>query len=218
MESRSRAILIAGPTATADMRPRGQSYSPRRFRGPNWLTRFWRRCARCSARSTRAAAACASSGMLLMASPASSDATDDALAAMRAGSEKYRDVNAALAAGYIREPDEPLLHRRDDGHARRLGRDGRSLLPPRSPRCHRHRAQGRRQGRNLDFENPSILIYEPEADGGLELVAIENLVFEAAWQAAGNDAPPTLLGRTWDTMADDPRTPSRRGPRVRAAL
>ena len=42
MDSRSRAISIAGPTATADMRPRGQSYSPRRIRGPNWLTRFWR--------------------------------------------------------------------------------------------------------------------------------------------------------------------------------
>ena len=53
-------------------------------------------------------------------------------------------------------------------------------------------------GENLDFDNPSVLIYEPEADGSLELVAIENLVFEASWKAAGNDAPPTLLGRTWE--------------------
>ncbi|MGP1674052.1 MAG: hypothetical protein ACTS8Z_02415, partial [Candidatus Limnocylindrales bacterium] len=36
-----------------------------------------------------------------------------------------------------------------------------------------------------DFGNPAILIYEPQADGGMELVAVENLVFVAAWEAAG---------------------------------
>ena len=36
-------------------------------------------------------------------------------------------------------------------------------------------------------------------------------MFEASWKAAGYDAPPKLLGRTWDTMADDPdqRPPTR---------
>ena len=29
------------------------------------------------------------------------------------------------------------------------------------------------------------MIYEPQADGSLELVGIENLVFQAAWKAAG---------------------------------
>ena len=51
MDSRHRTTLIAGLTATADTRSRGQSYSPTRILGPNWLTRFWRGCARCSARS-----------------------------------------------------------------------------------------------------------------------------------------------------------------------
>ena len=28
-----------------------------------------------------------------------------------------------------------------------------------------------------------------------------------SWEAAGNAAPPTFLGRTWDHMLDDPRPP-----------
>ena len=51
-----------------------------------------------------AAIATAALATIVAAVPAHADATDDALAAMRAASEKYRDVNAALAAGYIRDP------------------------------------------------------------------------------------------------------------------
>ena len=54
--------------------------------------------------------------------------------------------------------------------------------------------------------NPAILIYEPQADGSLQLVAVENLVFESAWRAAGNDSPPTFHGRPYEHMVDDPAT------------
>src|SRR3546814_4133620 len=47
-------------------------------------------------------------------------------------------------------------------------------------------------GTHTDFLKPSILIYEPQADGSLELVAVENLVFARAWGAAGHKAPPTF--------------------------
>ncbi len=60
---------------------------------------------------------------------------------------------------------------------------------------------------HTDWWQPGILIYEPQADGSLELVAIENLIFEAAWKDAGHDAAPVLNGRSWDHMADDPDTP-----------
>jgi hypothetical protein len=50
-------------------------------------------------------------------------------------------------------------------------------------------------------------IYEPQADGSLELVAVENLVFEAAWNASGKTEELVLSGRSWDHMADDPATP-----------
>ena len=62
-------------------------------------------------------------------------------------------------------------------------------------------------GLHTDFLNPSILIYEPQADGSLELVAVENLVFTKTWKEAGNDAPPTFHGVPYDTMVDDPTTP-----------
>jgi hypothetical protein len=61
-------------------------------------------------------------------------------------------------------------------------------------------------GAHTDFRKPSILIYEPRADGSLELVAVENLVFKKAWHEAGNQRPPTFHGVEYDDMADDPAT------------
>jgi hypothetical protein len=51
-------------------------------------------------------------------------------------------------------------------------------------------------------------IYEPQADGSLELVAVENLTFIEAWEAAGNREPPSFHGVPYDYMVDDPATPT----------
>lgn len=59
---------------------------------------------------------------------------------------------------------------------------------------------------HTDFLQPAILMYEPQADGTMQLVAIENLVFQKAWEEAGNTEPPAFGGSTWDTMADDMAT------------
>jgi hypothetical protein len=59
---------------------------------------------------------------------------------------------------------------------------------------------------HTDFRKPSILIYEPQADGSVQLVAVENLVFARAWKAAGKSAPPTFHGVPYDIMADNPAT------------
>ena len=61
-------------------------------------------------------------------------------------------------------------------------------------------------GTHTDFRKPSILIYEPQEDGKLELVAVENLVFAAAWRDGGKTAPPTFHGVPYDSMMDDPNT------------
>jgi hypothetical protein len=61
-------------------------------------------------------------------------------------------------------------------------------------------------GTHTDFLNPAVLIYEPQADGSLELIAVENLVFQEAWHAAGNDQPPSFHGVPFDAMVDDPNT------------
>jgi hypothetical protein len=66
------------------------------------------------------------------------------------------------------------------------------------------RADG--NGTHTDFRVPAVLIYEPQADGSMELVAVENLVFIAAWTASGHTAPPSLYGVPYDSMVDDPAT------------
>lgn len=124
---------------------------------------------------------------------------------MREATAKYRDVNVALAEGYVRDPFDlcdtaPMM-----GQPAELGAMGihyvrmdlLGITAPPNPKV-----DG--TGLHLDFLQPAILIYEPQADGGLELVAVENLTFEAAWKAAGNTAPPSFHGVPFDHMRDDP--------------
>jgi hypothetical protein len=44
----------------------------------------------------------------------------------------------------------------------------------------------------LDFRKPEILLYEPQADGALRLVAIEYFVLDT-----GRDAAPRILGHSF---------------------
>jgi hypothetical protein len=130
------------------------------------------------------------------------------LAEVRAATERFQDVDVALAEGYIRDPmnlceTAPMM-----GQPAELGAMGihffrpdlLGITAPPNPRVDGN-------GTHTDFLKPAILIYEPQADGSLELVAVENLVFASAWQAAGHDAPPSFHGVTFDTMVDDPATP-----------
>lgn len=54
----------------------------------------------------------------------------------------------------------------------------------------------------VEATEPELLVYEPRRDGSLKLVALEYLVFEAAW--AGED-PPALFGRTFDYVPEPNR-------------
>jgi hypothetical protein len=129
------------------------------------------------------------------------------LAEVRQATERFRDVNVALAEGYIRDPfdlcDTAAMMGRpaSDGamgiHYFRP--DLLGITAPPSPRVNG-------VGMHTDFRTPSILIYEPQADGSLELVAVENLVFAAAWRAAGHAEPPAFHGVPYDSMVDDPNT------------
>lgn len=56
----------------------------------------------------------------------------------------------------------------------------------------------------LDPTRPEAIIYEPGASGGLELVGVEYVVFQEAWDAA-NDAPPTLFGQDLIAVGADNR-------------
>jgi hypothetical protein len=132
-------------------------------------------------------------------------AEDVDLDALRARVEKYQDVNVALADGYI-NPDNHCVSAAGEGLPPELGAMGIHFIHPALLQITGTEPRVDGTSTYTDWTQPSILIYEPQADGTLELVAVENLVFEAAWQAAGNAEVPVLNGRTWDHMADDPNT------------
>ena len=58
----------------------------------------------------------------------------------------------------------------------------------------------------IHFLEPAVVIYEPQSDGSLELVAVENLVFREAWEAAGHTSPPSFQGVQYNLMEDLPDT------------
>jgi hypothetical protein len=136
-------------------------------------------------------------------------AAEPDLAAVRAATERFRDVNVALKEGYIRDPMNLCDTAEMMGQPARLGVMGihffrpdlLGITGPPNPRV-----DG--SGTHTDFLKPAILIYEPQKDGSLQLVAVENLVFIKAWEAAGNSAPPAFQGVPYDRMADDPATPT----------
>lgn len=135
-------------------------------------------------------------------------AADTDLAPVRAASERFRDVKVALAEGYIPAPGSMCETSAMMGRAgpdvamgiHYFRPDLLGITAPPNPRV-----DG--DGTHTDFLTPAVLIYEPQADGSLQLVAVENLVFAAAWKAAGHDERPSFHGVPYDAMADDPNTP-----------
>lgn len=139
------------------------------------------------------------------AGPAPGEPTLDEV---RRATERFRDVRVALAEGYIRDPNNLCETADMMGRPATDGAMGihyfrpdlLGITAPPSPRV-----DG--TGMHTDFRRPAILIYEPQVDGSLGLVAVENLVFAAAWRAAGHTTRPTFHGVPYDAMADDPATP-----------
>jgi hypothetical protein len=136
--------------------------------------------------------------------PAAAEPTLDAI---RAATVRFKDVKVALAEGYIADPMNMCEAAESMGKPAELGVMGihyvrpdlLGITAPPNPRVDGN-------GRHTDFTKPAVLIYEPQADGSMALVAVENLVFKAAWEQAGNTEPPSYQGIPYDTMIDDPAT------------
>lgn len=129
------------------------------------------------------------------------------VAAVRAAAEKYKDINIALADGYIPDPAGHCVSAAAEGLPPEWGAMGIHYLNPAALQITASDPRVDGKSTHTDFQKPAILLYEPQADGSLVLVGVENLVFQDAWKAAGNASPPVFAGKTWDTMADDPNTP-----------
>jgi hypothetical protein len=132
---------------------------------------------------------------------------EPSLAEVRKATERFQDVKVALAEGYLRDPMNICDSADIMGRSASLGAMGihffrpdlLGITAPPNPRVDGN-------GTHTDFRRPAILIYEPQTDCSLKLVAVENLVFQKSWHAAGNKRPPSFQGVEYDTMRDDPAT------------
>jgi hypothetical protein len=129
---------------------------------------------------------------LVIATPTLAEEVD--LDRLRTSLERYQDVTVALADGYVSADDHCISAASEamgihyiHHELLKVATTGPSLSGT---------------GTHTDWSRPAILLYEPQADGSLQLVAIENLVFEAAWIVAFRDEELVLNGRSWDHMAD----------------
>lgn len=144
----------------------------------------------------------------LVSPPASAETKDlDAVVAeIRAASERFTDVNVALKEGYIPDPSGMCITAEMEGQPAEKGAMGIHYFRPDMLGITATEPRVDGSGTHTDFLNPSVVIYEPQADGSLELVAVENLVFMKGWKAAGNEAPPRSHDYEWVAMVEDPAT------------
>lgn len=125
---------------------------------------------------------------------------------IRTATNKYKDVNVALADGYIADPMNMCEMATMMGRPAEEGGMGIHYFRPDLLGITATEPRVDGVGTHTDFLQPAVLLYEPQADGSMELIAVENLVFAEAWHAAGNAAPPTFQGVVFDHMVDNPDT------------
>lgn len=127
------------------------------------------------------------------------------LDAIRVATEKYRDVNVAIADGYIL-PMDMCITAAMEGAPAQLGAMGLHYFRPDLLKITAEQPRVNGAGTHTDFLQPGVLIYEPRPDGSVELVAIENLVWAKAWREAGNLGAPSFHGFEYYYMHDNAAT------------
>jgi hypothetical protein len=127
---------------------------------------------------------------------------------VRAATAKYQDPEVALAEGYIRDPMDVcetsyyLGSLTDEGtmgvHFFRPDLLGVTIGEGELDKRTRHDVQTA----YTDFSQPALLVYEPQPDSVLELVAVANMVSARAWEEAGHREPPTFGDVPYDYHPD----------------
>ena len=107
------------------------------------------------------------------------------LAAARRATARFHRLSRAEAAEYARLPAGAPLHECIDEDIDLDDTDG-------TPAMGIHWINGALLDGKVSARAPEVLVYEPQADGSLDLVAVEYVVFESDWTGA---TPPTLFGR-----------------------
>lgn len=112
-----------------------------------------------------------------LVSLAAAQSAAEEIAAVRAATEKYRDVNVALAEGFIPDPSGHCISAAEEGLPPEWGGMGIHYLNMAALKITAGEPRVDGEGTHTDFMNPAILLYEPQEDGSLELVGVENLIF-----------------------------------------
>jgi hypothetical protein len=111
------------------------------------------------------------------ASNASKDASSPLVEKVRNATEQFRDINAAIAAGFVQAT--PCVSGPD------FGAMGVHFV-----------LSSRISGGVLNAEQPEALIYEPLANGSLRLVGVEFIVLASVWASKHpGGSPPALDGQ-----------------------
>jgi hypothetical protein len=112
------------------------------------------------------------------------------LAAVRAATARYHDVNAAIQAGY--QPITPCISHPELG--------GMGI----------HYARTDLMG-DADYlaTEPEMLLYVPEAGGSLKLLGVEYWITKAAWDAAGRSGSPVFVDHPFDFDVANAHLPDR---------
>jgi hypothetical protein len=127
----------------------------------------------------------------VLAPAAAATAGSGGLDSARAGTAPYHRLDAAIGAGYSLLTDAAGIACIDNPGVGGMGV---------------HYVNGGLIGDPQERVGaPEALVYEPQANGRLRLVAVEYVVFEADWEAAGNTAPPALFGRQFELVGSPNR-------------
>ena len=132
---------------------------------------------------------------------------DAAIPALREATARFRDVEVAVAEGYIRDPMNLCVTAPFEGYPSQLGGMGIHFFRPELLGLTGVEPRVDGVGTHTDFSQPSVLVYFPDEDGNLRLGAIENLVFRTAWHEAGNTGRPEFHGHEYWALAENPATP-----------
>ena len=122
----------------------------------------------------------------LLATAAGASAGDGGLSSARAGTAAFHRLAAATAAGY----GGPLVDV-----------NGISCIDDPAGGMGVHYVRGDLVGDGeVSAATPEALVYEPQANGRMRLVAVEYVVLKSAWEAKhGAGAPaPSLFGRSFE--------------------
>lgn len=137
----------------------------------------------------------------------SADALERAIPALREATERFEDVEVALAEGYVRDPMNLCVTAPVEGYPPQVGGMGIHFFRPDLLGLTATEPRIDGTGTHTDFSRPGVLVYFPDEEGNLHLGAIENIVFAEAWREAGRSEPPAFHGHEYWKLIDNPATP-----------